>query len=402
MSDTSYDVSSDNIAPDNVGFEISNSGALLKRKDFLETDAAAQSHSHRHYYYKKEVDISNVVNTCTQILISKPISVAVSGSSATAAALSNHEMDSVTRARLLFVRGVSYIRDRKYAPGIQDLTEVIESQVDFVGEPLPLENMVEEASMVAALYSRGVAYSKMDALNDAIRDFTSVLELDQDHVQAAYSRAACYNAQGQLVKAIEDYNLALMKDDTGKNGKLKGSSDSEFMKSPMQQRRKGSMAVGVEVFVNGLEQTHRNGAGMTPPRPSTPNSDYGSYVGGGSAVAAGGEPRRVPDTPNSSGRRRPSRLAPPPPTPPPTAANGHYSAAVRSPITLNQSVNKTNAPTAADIFRLKNLTVNTVSSQSFSPSSSSCQTPSSSFIPPATPTPAGSAPSPPNKSLLSR
>ena len=395
MSETSYDASSDNVAPDSVGFEISNTGALLKRKDFLETDAAAQSQSHRHYYYKKDVDISNVVNTCTQILNSKPISVAVGGSGTAAAALSSHEMDSVTRARLLFVRGVSYIRDRKYAPGIQDLTEVIESQVDFVGDPLPLESMVEEASMVGALYSRGVAFSKLDALNDAIRDFTSVLELDQDHVQAAYSRAACYNAQGQLVKAIEDYNLALMKDDNGKSGKVKkGSADSDFMKRPMQQRRKGSMAVGVEVFVNGLEQTHRNGAGLTPPRPSTPNFDHGSH-GSTSVVAAAGEPNRIPITPNSSSRRRPSRLAPPPPTPPPTAANGRHTAAIHSPVTSKR-------PTAAEIFRLRNLTVTTVSNP-YSPSSSpSCQTPSSAFIPPATPTPAGSAPSPPNKSLLSR
>jgi tetratricopeptide (TPR) repeat protein len=235
MSDNSYDLSTENIAPDSVGFEISNTGALLKRKDFLETDAAAQSQSHRHYYYKKDADITNVVNSCTQLLNAKPISVTVNGSMA-ASSLSSHEMDSVTRARILFVRGVSYVRHQQFTSGIEDLTEVINSKVEFVGESLPLENMVEEASMVSALYNRGVAYSKLDALNDAIRDFTSVLELDQDHVQAAYSRAACYNAQGQLVKAIEDYNLALMKDD---NGKAKGGAENFDLKSPVQQRRRG-------------------------------------------------------------------------------------------------------------------------------------------------------------------
>jgi Tfp pilus assembly protein PilF len=39
-----------------------------------------------------------------------------------------------------------------------------------------------------------------------------VLELAPDHVNAAYARAACYNSKGQFSRAIEDYNLALTKD----------------------------------------------------------------------------------------------------------------------------------------------------------------------------------------------
>ena len=49
-------------------------------------------------------------------------------------------------------------------------------------------------------------------MNDAIADFTRVLDVDPNHVNAAYARAACYNSKGQFSKAIEDYNIALMKD----------------------------------------------------------------------------------------------------------------------------------------------------------------------------------------------
>ena len=79
-------------------------------------------------------------------------------------------------------------------------------------EPLSIETFVDEASDAGALYNRGIAYSKLDMLDDAVEDFSAVLELKPDHVQAAYSRAACYNAQGELAKAIEDYNLALLRD----------------------------------------------------------------------------------------------------------------------------------------------------------------------------------------------
>ena len=39
-----------------------------------------------------------------------------------------------------------------------------------------------------------------------------MLELDPDHVNAAYARGACENKRGNFAKAIEDYTLALEKD----------------------------------------------------------------------------------------------------------------------------------------------------------------------------------------------
>jgi tetratricopeptide (TPR) repeat protein len=47
----------------------------------------------------------------------------------------------------------------------------------------------------------------------AIADLSMVLRLNPDHVNAAFARAACYNKMGMLSQAIEDYNMALFKDE---------------------------------------------------------------------------------------------------------------------------------------------------------------------------------------------
>ncbi|GMH80793.1 hypothetical protein TL16_g08697 [Triparma laevis f. inornata] len=220
------------------GFEFNTTGALVKRKDFLDTDAAAKNQSHRTYYYKKDVDILKLLETCTSSLRKRPISVAsnnlVGGSSLD---LSSHEMDASTRLRILFVRGVAYLRQQQFTKAIEDLTEVISAGPLSVREPLPIESFLEEASDIGALYNRGVAFSKLDMLNDAIEDFTAVLESNPGHVQAAYSRAACYNAQGQLSKAIEDYNLALLKDNGmgGRGGS--GNAESCRLSAQGQEER---------------------------------------------------------------------------------------------------------------------------------------------------------------------
>lgn len=46
----------------------------------------------------------------------------------------------------------------------------------------------------------------------SIQDFTTVLEIDPNHINAAYSRGACENKRGNFDKAIEDYHMALEKD----------------------------------------------------------------------------------------------------------------------------------------------------------------------------------------------
>lgn len=49
-------------------------------------------------------------------------------------------------------------------------------------------------------------------MEQSIIDFTEVLSIDPNHVNAAYARGACENKRGNFAKAIEDYNMALEKD----------------------------------------------------------------------------------------------------------------------------------------------------------------------------------------------
>ena len=80
------------------GFEFSVTGALVKRKDILDSDPTAKSQSHRTYFYKKDLDLNNVVETCTTTMKKRPISVAPNANgSLLNLALSSHEMDSSTR-----------------------------------------------------------------------------------------------------------------------------------------------------------------------------------------------------------------------------------------------------------------------------------------------------------------
>ena len=49
-------------------------------------------------------------------------------------------------------------------------------------------------------------------ISEGVDDFTTVLEIDPNHINAAYARGACENKRGNFAKAIEDYHMALEKD----------------------------------------------------------------------------------------------------------------------------------------------------------------------------------------------
>ncbi len=49
-------------------------------------------------------------------------------------------------------------------------------------------------------------------LDKSVEDFTRALQLDPNHFNAAYARGAVENKRGNFLKAIEDYDLALEKD----------------------------------------------------------------------------------------------------------------------------------------------------------------------------------------------
>ena len=53
-----------------------------------------------------------------------------------------------------------------------------------------------------ALVHRGTVNEKLGNLDAAIKDFTKVLELEPNHVKAAYARGACRNLKGDFADAI--------------------------------------------------------------------------------------------------------------------------------------------------------------------------------------------------------
>ena len=51
--------------------------------------------------------------------------------------------------------------------------------------------MSNDPSNAGAYYLRGCAYEKLDKINKSIEDFTTVLKIDPNHINAAYARGAC-------------------------------------------------------------------------------------------------------------------------------------------------------------------------------------------------------------------
>ena len=72
-----------------------------------------------------------------------------------------------------------------------------------------------------------------------------MLEIDPNHINAAYARGACENKRGNFDKAIEDYHMALEK-------------DRERPTSPKQrlsmQNRANSEGLGSSVHSNSHRQ----------------------------------------------------------------------------------------------------------------------------------------------------
>lgn len=59
-----------------------------------------------------------------------------------------------------------------------------------------------EADHVEATFHRGSVYEKLGKLDEAIVDFSKVLSLEPDHVKASYARGTCRNLKGDFAPAI--------------------------------------------------------------------------------------------------------------------------------------------------------------------------------------------------------
>ena len=59
-----------------------------------------------------------------------------------------------------------------------------------------------ETEHVEATFHRGTVYEKLGKLDEAIQDFSNVLSLEPDHVKASYARGTCRNLKGDFAPAI--------------------------------------------------------------------------------------------------------------------------------------------------------------------------------------------------------
>lgn len=73
----------------------------------------------------------------------------------------------------------------------------LESSVDDYSTVIELET-----DHVEATFHRGTVYEKLNKLDEAIADFTKVLSLEPDHVKASYARGTCRNLKGDFAPAI--------------------------------------------------------------------------------------------------------------------------------------------------------------------------------------------------------
>ena len=101
----------------------------------------------------------------------------------------------------MFLRGSSYFKKNQFELSLHDFELLLQ-----IEQP--------DISNIDAIYYKGMSLSKLNQPKLAIDDFTIVLSLNPNHVNAAFARAACYNTLGQFSEAIQDYNFALVQDQT--------------------------------------------------------------------------------------------------------------------------------------------------------------------------------------------
>ncbi|KAE8955929.1 hypothetical protein PR003_g32946, partial [Phytophthora rubi] len=95
------------------------------------------------------------------------------------------------------VRGHACMKAKLWDQAVRDFSEILRCRPDDVH----------------GRFSRGMALFQSGRVDDAHRDFSKVLELNPNHVMARYARAGCYNSEGEFNQAIQEYTLALQRDE---------------------------------------------------------------------------------------------------------------------------------------------------------------------------------------------
>ena len=106
--------------------DFENQGALYKRKDFLDKEEGAKNHPNRTYYFRKNVDVDKLIESCTHKLADDP-----------------------ENAKALLIRASSYVKKQQYEAAVNDYTRAIALSPN------------DETTF----YNRGTSYEKLGALD---------------------------------------------------------------------------------------------------------------------------------------------------------------------------------------------------------------------------------------------
>ncbi len=129
-----------------------------------------------------------------------------------------------------FNRGITYANPYKRKETISDLTKVIEMLCEKYKTGRHIKNEVTQKiiatlikdyydkPLIVAFYNRGRNYDKLGMNDNAIEDYTKVIEFDDQHSLAYYFRAWGYLEQEKYEMAIQDYTKVLLVDDEDKEG----------------------------------------------------------------------------------------------------------------------------------------------------------------------------------------
>ena len=83
---------------------------------------------------------------------------------------------------------------------------------------------------IHALHNRGISFERLARYKEAVKDFSSVIEIDQQNANAYFNRGCCYDSIGELDLAISDYSVALELDlrSGNENGQSSNNNNIEI------------------------------------------------------------------------------------------------------------------------------------------------------------------------------
>ena len=112
-------------------FELSSAsvGALYKRKDFLGKEEDAKNHPNRTYYFRKNMDVNKLIESCTRILKENPES-----------------------KKALLIRASSYVKKQQYQLAVDDYSLALSVAPNDV----------------VCLYNRGTCFEKLGLLVETL------------------------------------------------------------------------------------------------------------------------------------------------------------------------------------------------------------------------------------------